>query len=209
MGQSIITRLEHRLYIKNKRNKLLNKTPTIIADNCIGGIMYHDLGLRFNTPFINIGFIGSEYVKILNNLHYYLSLTPRNTGRELEHAGVKYPIISLGDVQFIFAHETDIELAIKKWEKRKQRVDYDNLYVFMSDSFNTTYTDILNFDQLPYNHKVVLTHKPLPEIKSAHYLKGFEKDKEVGILTDWKPGFWKRRYIDDFDYVSFLNKEGV
>ena len=38
-------------------------------------------------------------------------------------------------------------------------------------------------------------------------MKGFENEKEVGVLSDPKPGFFKRRYLDDFDYVRFLNGE--
>ena len=79
------------------------------------------------------------------------------------------------------------------------------MFVFMADSLECTYEDIKAFDSLPYEHKVIITHKPYPEFKSAYYLKGFENETEVGVLSDFKPGFCRRRYIDDYDYVSFLN----
>ncbi|MBR6702294.1 MAG: DUF1919 domain-containing protein, partial [Clostridia bacterium] len=50
MGNSIIARAEHKLYIENKRKKLKNPNPSIIANNCNGGIIAHDLGLQFNSP---------------------------------------------------------------------------------------------------------------------------------------------------------------
>lgn len=53
--------------------------------------------------------------------------------------------------------------------------------------------------------KVIFTNKEYPEFKSAYCIKGFEKQKEVGILVDYKRQILKRRYLDDFDYVSFLN----
>ena len=37
------------------------------------------------------------------------------------------------------------------------------------------------------------------------YVKGYEDANEVGILTDWTPGFFRRRRLDDFDAVAFLN----
>lgn len=208
MGNSIISRLEHRLYLQNKKRKLTNSNPTIIADNCVGGIISHDLGIRFNSPFVNIGFTGYNYIKLLSNLRHYLSLTPVLLNRELEYKGKCYPLVSLGDVEFIFAHEPDPKDAIKKWEERKKRIDYNNIFIIMSDAFFTSYEDIEEFDELPYKNKVVLSHITLPEIHSSYYIKGFEDKDELGVLTDWKPGFWKRRWLDDFDYVSFLNQKG-
>lgn len=79
----------------------------------------------------------------------------------------------------------------------------------MTDKNGCTYEDMLAFDRLPYENKVIFTHIPYPEIKSSFYIKGFEDQNEVGILSDFKPGFWRRRWIDDFDYVSFLNGEGI
>ncbi len=39
---------------------------------------------------------------------------------------------------------------------------------------------------------------------SCFYLKGFEEEKSVGIITD--PKGWKgMRPIDQFDYVNFLD----
>ena len=44
-----------------------------------------------------------------------------------------------------------------------------------------------------------------PEFSSAYYIKGFEDQGEIGTVTNWRKQFLKRRYMDDFDYVSFLN----
>lgn len=63
---------------KNKR-KVKTKRPTIIASNCNGGIIYHDLGMKFYSPTINLFFYPKDYIKFISNLKYYLSLsiTPR------------------------------------------------------------------------------------------------------------------------------------
>ncbi|MBQ4244917.1 MAG: DUF1919 domain-containing protein, partial [Clostridia bacterium] len=99
------------------------------------------------------------------------------------------------------------EEAKEKWVERSKRVNYGNLFVMMTDKNGCTYDQIAEFDSLPYAHKVIFTHKPYPEFKSAYYMKEFENEGEVGVLSDWKPGFLKRRYLDDFDYVAFLNGE--
>ena len=38
-----------------------------------------------------------------------------------------------------------------------------------------------------------------------YYIKGFEDRDEMGTTINYKKQFFKRRYLDDFDYVTFLN----
>lgn len=54
-------------------------------------------------------------------------------------------------------------------------------------------------------NKVFFSHVPLPEITSAFYIKGFEKDPCVGNLQEIMD-ITGKRYIDQFDYVQFLNR---
>ena len=68
-----------------------------------------------------------------------------------------------------------------------------------------TYETIRRFDRLPYKNKVIFTHVEYPEFPSACYIRGFEDRNELGVLTFPKKQLLKRRYLDDFDYVSFLN----
>ena len=203
MGNSVIARAEHKAFIALKRKRLKNKTPTIISNNCLGGIISHDLGIAFNSPCVNQGMIARDYIKFLKNMDHYLSLVP--VPLNTYYRNTKFMMTQLGDIICLFAHEDSVETAISKWEKRKSRINKENMYVFMTDSLECTYEDLKAFDALPFKHKVVITHKPYPEIKSSYYMKGFEDKNEVGVLSDWKPGFLKRRYIDAFDYVKFLN----
>ena len=53
------------------------------------------------------------------------------------------------------------------------------------------YEDLQAFDNLPYPNKVVFTHKPYPELKSAFYIKGFENEGEVGDLFTFPVGMVK------------------
>ena len=38
-------------------------------------------------------------------------------------------------------------------------------------------------------------------------IKGFEDKNELGVITNFKKGFLMRRYLDDFDYINFLNNK--
>ncbi|MBQ9414743.1 MAG: DUF1919 domain-containing protein [Clostridia bacterium] len=207
MGKSILARAEHKLYITLKRRRLKNKTPSIIANTCIGGIICHDMGIPFNSPCINSGMIAKDYIKFLQNMDHYLAVTP--TPLDTYYGEKQFMMTQMDDLIGLFAHEESVDVAIAKWEKRKSRINKDNLFIIMTETLECTYDDIKAFDELPYPNKVILVHKPYEEIKSAFYLKGFEDMDEVGVTVDWKPTFLKRRYIDDFDYVSFFNGDGI
>ena len=204
MGNSILARAEHRLYVERKRRKLKNYHPTIIASNCNGGYILHDLGLKFNTPTINLFILAPDFLKFVKNLDFYLAQELKELKTDL-----KYPVGQLADIRIFFMHYNSFEEAKQKWEERSKRVDKNNMYIMMTDKNICTHDHMIEFDNLPYANKVIFTHLPQPDIKSAVYIKGFENEREIGVLSDWKPGFWKRRWLDDFDYVSFLNNSLV
>ena len=201
---SVIRRIEWRLYKELKRLRLKNRQPTIIASNCIGTFMYYDMKLRFNSPTINLSFDMNDYVRFLEDLPRYLEqpVAPCRDDR------FDYPCGMVGDVEIRFNHYKTFEAAAAKWDERRQRVDWDNLFVIGIDGDDCTMESLRRFDALPYPNKVVFTHKPYQEIKSAYYLPGFEGLDGVGRATDFRDQFWIRRYIDQFDYVSFLNRKG-
>lgn len=202
---NLIQRIEWRLYKELRQLQLKNRQPTIIASNCIGTFMYYDMKLRFNSPTINLSFDMNDYVRFLENLPWYLEqpVVPCRDDR------FEYPCGMVGDVEIRFNHYKTFEEAAAKWNERKQRIDWDNLFVVGIDGDDCTYESLRRFDALPYPNKVIFTHKPYPEFSSAHYLSGFEVLSGIGRATDFKDQFLIRRYMDDFDYVSFLNGKGL
>ena len=69
---NIVQRIEWRLYKERKKRKLKNLTPTIIASNCNGEFIYYDMNLKFRSPTINLSFEMNDYVKMLENLEWYM-----------------------------------------------------------------------------------------------------------------------------------------
>lgn len=53
---------------------------------------------------------------------------------------------------------------------------------------------------------MVFTHKPYSNIKSAYYIKGFENDSEVGVLSDFKKDKIGVRYFDEFNFRKLIDK---
>ena len=201
LGQ-LIRRIEWRLFKEWRRLRLKNRDFTIIASNCNGEFLYYDMRLRFLTPTINLSFDMNDFVKMLERLPWYLEqpITP------VEDSRFPFPCGMLADVEIRFNHYDSFEQGVAKWEERKTRINWDNLYIMGIDGDNCTEESLQRFDALPYAHKVIFTHVPRPDIKSAYYLRGFEDQPGVGVALYFRKQFLIRRYLDAFDYISFLNQ---
>ena len=175
---------ERALYNARRRVRLKNRDFTIIASNCVGTMIYHDMGLPFLTPTIN------------------LTISMRDL------VGGKCPAGRLGSIRINFVHYDTFEEGAACWERRKKRINWDNIILMGVERDDCDYAVLKSFDQLPYPNKVVLTHIAYPELSSACYIKGFEERAELGVVTNYRPhplGI-RRRYMDAFDYVAFLNR---
>ena len=201
---NFFVRSEWWLYKTIRRLRLKNRRPTIISDNCNAGIIYHDLGLPFLSPTINLFFMPEDYLKFLQNLRHYTQIAPTET----TDATVQWPVGMLEDVKIHFMHYKTFAEAKEKWIARATRIDFDNLFVMMSEKNDCTYQQMQIFDSLPFQSKVLLTHKPYPGLRCSVCIPGFEDRDDLGVVTDFRPGLLRRRYLDSFDYVSFLNGEG-
>lgn len=60
----------------------------------------------------------------------------------------------LADIEIRFNHYKTFEEAVEKWEERKRRINWDNLYVMAIDGDNCSEESLQRFDALPYKHKV-------------------------------------------------------
>lgn len=201
--KNLFQRIEWRLYKEVKRLRLKNRNPSIIASNCVGTLIYYDMKIRFLSPTINLSFDMNDYVRFLENMRWYLEqpLVYHDDPR------FEYPCGMLGDIEIRFNHYKTFEDASSKWEERKKRINWDNLYIIGVDRDGCTYETIKRFDALPYKNKVIITHQEYPEIQSAYCLPEFEKQGQVGIITNFRDQFLIRRYMDEFDYVAFLNQQ--
>ena len=189
---------------KKNKLKLKNKDFTLLCNNCTGGVIYNSLGLKFNSPTINEYMSAKDFIKFLNNLDYYLSLNPIYLSDD-----VKYPVAQLGDLTIYCVHYKTFNEFYEKWNERKKRVNKDNLFIIMTERDGCEYVDIVEFDKLPYENKVIFVHKEMPEISSSYYIPN-TKEIVDGIvvtkpLTNYIGMFSGKRYIDLFDYVNFFN----
>lgn len=188
------------------RNEVKTERISIIASDCIGGVLYKELHRQMASPTINMFFSASDFIKFCENMDYYLEQKIVCDEESTEDA--QWPIGRLGDILLHLVHYKTVEEADIKWKERKQRIHRDSLYFMMNDRNGCTEKEIAAFDALPYKNKVIFTHKPYPQYKSACYIPGSEQDEFIKITTAYVRKFsFKRRY-DDFDVAAWFN-EGI
>lgn len=181
------------------RNRLNVQGFTIISQNCTGGVIYHDLGLQFLSPTINLFFSPNDFCKFCLNLKYYISLQIKE-----KESPKPYPVGMVGDIELNFMHYESFEEARQCWEKRKARINYDNLVVIGISSKDTPEEYYEEFEKIPYA-KVILSQELVPQHKNAVYVNGFDSIK-TNQLLDFKSFFSGERYLDAWDYVTWLNE---
>ena len=187
--------------LKMKKRHLKNYDVTILCSDCIGGVIYHDFNLRFNSPTINLYIKPSEFVKFCKNLDFYLNC-------KLEQVNSNNRIIGkLKDINIVFLHYSSYKEAEKKWNERVKRINKNNMCLIMTCKDGYTPKDIKDFDSLSFKNKIVFTPSKYNKYNSSYYIKGSDKGEEIKFLGT-KTNHFGKKIIDDFDIVSFLNKVG-
>ena len=192
----------HNLRLKHNRKTLKNHSFSIIASNCLGAFITHDLQQEFRSPFVNLYLLPKDFIKFCKNINYYLS-------KELTFINLpefNFPIGKLDDITIYFMHYKNEQDAKECWEKRAKRINFDNLFFIFTDRDGCTYEDLKDFDSLPYKNKVVFTNKKYKELKSSFYIKGFEKEESIGQLHFFTTKILGKKGYDQFNYVRWLNK---
>lgn len=193
---------EYELYKKRRRQRLKNTDFTIIASNCMGTFMYYDLKVPFLSPTINLNIEINDFVKMVENLEWYMS----QEIAELEGESDRCPVGLLGDITIYFVHYDTFSEGVSKWEERKRRINRNNMFIVGMGTDTCTRETLARFERLPYPDKVIFTHKTYPEFKSSFHIKGYEQKGGLCCLPVYKKQLLKRRPVDDFDYVTFLNR---
>ena len=194
-------RRAHRALINNvNRLRLKNRDFSLIANNCNGSLILRELGVRYNSPFVNCMLWPDDYIRLLQNLEHYLACEMQITRVEGNWAYGQWD-----DLKVDFSHFDDVNEVKRKWDERMKRIDPDNLFIMFTARDGCTMEHLRAFAALPYKNKVVFTHLPYPEIRSACYIKGFEKEPCVGELYKFRYKRLGIKYFDSFDYVSWFN----
>ena len=61
-----------KIVVPTKRRKLEKKDISILCNNCTGGFILHDLGIRFDSPTINMFFHNLDFFDFVEHFEYYI-----------------------------------------------------------------------------------------------------------------------------------------
>lgn len=191
----------------HRRKKLHNSHFTIISNNCWAGHVYRYFSLPYSTPTVGLYFFSEDYIKFLENLKEYLNkdlefikINESRFCNILKERGGKNstcPIGKLGDIEIIFLHYKTEEEALEKWNRRKSRIYWDNIYVKMAEQNNCSMAHMERFEMLTFEKKILFTSKDYGLPSQVIYKEYAEEGQVTNDTTHF------RRYIN---IVEWLNK---
>lgn len=200
--QSICWNVANRSYEYICRRRIRTKPFTIICYNCIGGIIYHRLGMKFLSPTVNLYESQHDFWKLVENLEYYMSqeITPIESDRG-------YPVVKLDDITLFCNHFHSIEEFYSAWNARKNRIIWDNLFLIIYDSPEVTEERLANLERLNYKKYIILTNKvekkDVPHYKYISPSNKGRADEHVFFDCDY---FGLRTFEKQWDFVGWLNE---
>lgn len=170
-----------RINRRSENSKLVKDISfSIFSNNCLGGVIYHDLGKKFTSPLINTAMDGEDFIRFLERPQYYLN-------HELEFIqweGHNYPIAIVDDIEIRFVHYKTTAEAEEMFRKRAKRIVWDNLFVIATNHDGLNSDELLKrFDQLPYN-KIMFVSEEYPQYDWAICVPQFKGRFQVRRMTD-------------------------
>ena len=199
------TRFYSFFYEKKQRRRLKNHDFSILCPSCIGGVIYHRLGQRFLSPTINLWMRQRDFLKFVSNLDYYIEKKLVFVeGVEVAGKVCDYPVGKIEDIFIFFNHSDSKEEAEADWEKRKVRINYDNLYLIIYDREDITVDDLIEFGKIECANKIILTSKKYDNLPYAQTIVPHQNRLFSFNYLD-KDFFGKRTFEKQWDYVKWIN----
>lgn len=192
----------------SKTNSTLNlkdENFSIICNNCLGGFIYQYYNIEYRTPTLGLFFLAQDYIKFLSKIKFYLSkelefITTEESMYAEEfkslEVSIEFPIARLHDVEIFFLHYKSEEEAREKWNRRKNKINWNNLIVILAENETCNYEIVKQFDALPFKNKVSFTKEDYKDIKSSCCIEEMkEPNRKWDVETVMK----------HFDITKFIN----
>jgi uncharacterized protein (DUF1919 family) len=191
------------------RARVTNRDFTIISNDCFGGMAYEELDMRYDSPFVGLFVMPNDYMRLLSNLRWCQQPLQFKTESRQERINIwranvlqkMYPIGVLGDdVEVHFLHYRSRDEAAAKWERRAQRIHWDNLLVKICWHEQECMESWLReFDAMPFARKLALVPRAMPDVRCAVALQGYSTD------GTWQ--YWSSHL--HFDVAQWLNTGAI
>ncbi len=158
-------------YIKIKQSNI-----SILSDYCFAGLLYHNFGLRFNSPTINMYTENDNYIKFLSDVERYMKLPMEEVENIVDEPYLgtyALPRGRVGDVEWKFNHDITFDTAAERWSRGIGRFNSHNFIAVMTiRSEEMAY----RFNELPIKYKMGFYWKELG-LDSVVCLPQWENEK--------------------------------
>lgn len=213
---NIIEKLNNKIQVWNHNRKfqsgLVNKDISIISQNCIGGVLYHLYDIPFQSPTINMFIEDENFVKLAENPRHYFSVVPEPiTDNYIDpiNSNIHYPKILVDDIELCCLHYSNCAEAIEHWQRRKKRINYNNLFV-IANSWNLhDNIDLIGRIQNLYMPSIIIDDKHLSGSRIINLKGDIWRRDERGIvrpnITDCSNDGIHRLFELSFDFTEWFN----
>lgn len=194
-------------YLKKLRKGITKKDFTIICNDCCGGVIYHRIGKKFSSPFINLFINHDDFLLLLSNFQNYMEKDLKK-----DETLSDYPVGILGEqhpIKIHFLHYKSFDQAKESWERRKTRIINDRQIVIfnLSNSLDEGYVDqyVTKLEKMNIDNYIVLSrfnsmNKNVIRIDFSD-LKEFHNAQ---ILAPEKKSY--KLHIDQIDYKKIFKR---
>ena len=213
-ASKMVTHIKNRvrrcadLLIRRKANV---DSCVILCNNCIGGFLYNDYGMRFDSPTVNLQLSYEDFLKFAANVDYYL----QQDIVEMKDASMEiykkfhceegaFPIGQIDDIKVYFQHYTSFDSAVAAWERRKRRY-YDCIIagrevnlIFVTKECDAALLHA--FESLPQKNKIMLTESKI----FGDQVFNFDLKKAGPDWYTFQPGFSLKKTYEQFDFSKWL-----
>lgn len=185
-----------------QRHRLQNYNFSILSQNCVGSIWYHDLGLQFTSPTINMKFNPNDWIEFLDNIDTYLDADISFLPSEKP-----YPVGRIGGDIFVeFVHYHSEEEVLNKWCQRRHRL-LDRKVVLAFDEGMTDENVIKFLDMDKFPNRLLFINKErslLLNVSANNHCVSVLGGGDARMLN-FSDLIGHRFYDKYIDYVDFLN----
>ena len=200
MFKKILYRLKTRLL----HSKLNNERITILSNNCIGGLLYHNYHLEFLSPTINLFLSLDDFIHFIIHLEDYIN---RGVFKEIEcnefpKALLKVEESRLPTLIINFNHYASFNEAIKKWKERAKRINWSNIRVVI-DATDLTKIGLNTIKKI----KLIKYKKIILTVKDFGLSDQFIFNQPKTITENWimKRKTYLKYNFEDYNFTKFFN----
>lgn len=191
------------------KSRLFKRNITLFTPDCLGGILFHDLDIQFQSPTVNLMMTQSDFLSFVLNWEAYTSNGRLDFFKHKEYscpcaflnAGMELPIIKIH-----FTHYEDEQIAKEKWFARIKRIQSDNIFVVIEERDGITKTEIEELGRLKVRGIVAFTCNEYSDIPYSVFIPKYKNEAEVGNILKRNYLTDGREYEEYFDFVEWFNQ---